>query len=913
MLLRILTPMTLPSLSMATRGALLGRCIVALTASMALTTSGLADTETAQDGLESVEVVAQRPPSNADFGASPLTVIDGETLAKSGAATLDEYLQRLPMFGFQGVNQNQNTGGYGVSFVDLRNLNFNRTLVLIDGRRVVLSGIKTDEAVDLANIPATLIDKIEIMPYGSAPAYGADAVAGVVNIVLKRDVTGFTWQAGSGVSTYGDAGDHSLSATYGTRWQGGQTLVSATWMHTDPLPQSARGWAQDPIENAAFGANGALILTRGSAATLAGHPVFAGAVSTQPMDGYDTADASYLRGGLQRATFNVVSDQEVTHAAKLFADLSYSDKVSKTQLPPQMLGLYGTDKNPDGFVIPAANPFNPYGQEVTLQRVLAEVGNLQTRSENQVVRIVVGIDGTVFSDTAWSLSVNHGESRSAYRTDNAVNLTRVLQTVSTDPAECPSSQGCVPADYFGSGSLTPAAADYIRYTDATRSEYLETEIQGSVSQELRVLPDVSWDLKLGAEYRREYGETVPSAVVLAGDQASPDSAPTSGGYSSREIFLKIDAPLLEDHAWSKSLALDTSSRYVSTTVFGDFAVWQVNGSWVPINDLRFRMGLGTARRVPAITEAFGGSTATALEVTDPCDGVNGLLSNPTVAANCRGLGLTSAFRQASALIAVDNGGNPNLKPESSRNLNAGAEMTPPFISHLTLDADYYRIRIRNAIDSLSDYDPSYIPDACFTSANLSSPLCRMITRTPTGPSAGQISQIQAPDANIGAIDTDGIDAGAHYRIDFGAARILHVDWTATLLLDYRVQETPTGAYIQEAGTFPNLASAGSLTRTRGFLATAYDAGPWTWEWSLRYIGPARVLGEDSSSPFARAPGIFYHDLSVELRSRGVDLALGMDNVANQKPPTLIDGVTNTNPNTYDVVGRYVYLRASGRW
>jgi outer membrane receptor protein involved in Fe transport len=430
---------------------------------------------------------------------------------------------------------------------------------------------------------------------------------------------------------------------------------------------------------------------------------------------------------------------------------------------------------------------------------------------------------------------------------------------------------------------------------------------------MRVLTQVPWDLALGAEYRHEYGETIPSAVVLAGDQAGPDSAPTSGGYSSREIFLKLAAPLLEDTAGSKSLALDASSRYVSTTLFGGFTVWQVNASWIPVHDLRFRLGFGTARRVPAITEAFGGTTATALEVTDPCNGVNGLLSNPTVAANCRALGLAPTFRQASTLIAVDNGGNPDLKPEASRNLNAGVEITPPFIGTLTLDADYYRIRVRNAIDSLSDYDPSYIPDTCFTSANLSSPLCRMITRTPSGPSAGQISQIRAPDANIGAIDTEGIDAAAHYRIELGDTRRLKFDWSATLLLDYRVQETPTSGYLQEAGTFPNLASAGSLTRTRALLATAYDTGAWTWSWTLRYIGAAKVLGDDSSAPFAGAPGIFYHDTSVEWRSRHVDLVLGIDNVANQKPPTLIDGVTNTNPNTYDVVGRYAYLRVSGRW
>ena len=154
------------------------------------------DTDT--DVLDTIKVIGSPVliPAVSGSASASAIVVDGQAIARSGAATLDEYLQRLPMFGSQGVNQNQNQGGYGVSFVDLRNLNFNRTLVLIDGRRVVLSGITTDEAVDVANIPPALVERIEVMPYGSQPRYGADAVAGVVNIVLKHDLTGLQVSAG---------------------------------------------------------------------------------------------------------------------------------------------------------------------------------------------------------------------------------------------------------------------------------------------------------------------------------------------------------------------------------------------------------------------------------------------------------------------------------------------------------------------------------------------------------------------------------------------------------------------------------------------------------------------------------------------------------------------------------------------
>jgi outer membrane receptor protein involved in Fe transport len=861
--------------------------------------------------LDTIDVVASRLDTPA-ADIAPTIAIEGDAIARSGASTLDDYLKRLPAFGFQGVNQSQNDGGYGVSFLDLRNLNFNRTLVLIDGRRVVLSGIKTDEAVDVANIPASLVDRIEVLPDGSAPRYGADAVAGVVNIILKHDLTGLELSAGGAVSSVGDGAGGDVSATYGKDFDRGNVTVVATWMRREPILQADRSWARDPIDSASFAADGDLQLARGSAATLSGHPVFAGAAGTPVTNGYDTSSASDLRGGLHRATLNVIARHDVGDGVAAFTELSYSDKVSATLLPPQMLGLAGTDKNSDGFVIPAANPFNPYGQAVTWQRVLAEVGDQATRSDNQVLRAVLGLEGTLFTDTAWSVSVNHGESRTAYATYNSVNLTRALQTVSADPSDCPASQGCVVGDYFGAGSLSAAAADYIRYTDTTKSAYLETEVQAQLRRPLHLLPGEPGQLTLGAEYRHEYGRTTPSAVTLAGDQSGADSAPTAGGYASREVFVDAELPLLEDRAFARMLRAAASARYVSTDLFGGFTVWQFDAEWAPRQDLHLRAGIGTARRVPAITEAFGGSTASPTDVTDPCDATNGLVSNLVVSANCRAVGLTGAFRQNSALLEVANGGDPHLKPEASRNFNAGLVFTPGGVSALRLSADYYRIDVHDAIDSLADANPNYIPDQCYASVNLSSPLCALITRTPSGPSAGQISRIDAPDQNIGAIETDGIDFGMTYRRPLGAGT-LRLDWQSTLLLDYAVQETPGSPFIQEAGTFPNVSTAGSLARRRSLLTTGYDRGPWTVEWSVQFLGGARVLGALPNTPFDSVPTIVYHDVGVEWRRAPFSVRLGVDNLSNQRPPTLIDGVTNTNVATYDVVGRSFYVHASAKW
>jgi outer membrane receptor protein involved in Fe transport len=260
-----------------------------------------------------------------------------------------------------------------------------------------------------------------------------------------------------------------------------------------------------------------------------------------------------------------------------------------------------------------------------------------------------------------------------------------------------------------------------------------------------------------------------------------------------------------------------------------------------------------------------------------------------------------------------------LKPEAARNLNAGLVFTPGGAGGsggggaLRVTADYYRINVHDAIDSLTDANPDYIPDQCYTSVNLSSLLCALITRTPAGPSAGQISRITAPDQNIGAIDTDGIDLGTTYQMPLRFGGKVRFDWQSTVLLDYRVQETPGSAFIQEAGTFPNLTSAGSLTRWRSLLTTGYDRSAWTVEWTMQLLGGARVLGEPANTPFSTAPALVYHDISVEWRGAPLTVAVGVDNLFNRQPPTLIDGVTNTNTNTFDVIGRSFYVHAVARW
>jgi iron complex outermembrane receptor protein len=843
------------------------------------------------------------------------TVLDSGAIATSGVSSLGSLLDQLPAFGSQGVNGAQNDGGFGAYFVDLRNLNFDRTLVLVDGKRFVLSGIQTDEAVDLNNIPLGFIDHVEILRDGAQPQYAADAVAGVVNIVLKDQTEGVRLDAYGGAAGAGDGGTADISLTGGHGFGTGHVSFGLDGLQRDPVVQSGRSWSADPIASATAAAGGT-DLTFGSPATLGGHAVGTdvnavlgrGGVARpySAGDNFNFAPDRYLQGGLQRASAYVDADTSLSDTVSADIEVLVTDRRATTLQPPQTLGLTGTAKHPDGFGIPASDTFNPFGAQVTLERVAGEAGAQQTVTSGPVWRVLGGLQG-VLGTWSWSLSVDHGQSVSHYVTGNEINLTRALQTAGN--GACAASSGCVEADWFGPGSLSQAALDYITYTGSSRSLYRETVALGSLSGPVWHFPAGAVKLNLGAEARDEAGSTTVDRVTGAGDQAGNDAAPTSGGYQTYEGFAALTVPLLRDVAGAKRLDLNFAARATETSRYGGFPTWRGVLDYVPLQGVHLRASSGTARRPPAISEAFGGITAAQLPVGDPCDAANGLRGNRMVNANCLAQGLGEGFAQASPLVQVESGGNPHLRPEQSENEEIGITLDPPAWDWLSASVDWYHYRIRDAIDSLEDTDPNLIPDLCYESPNLSSPLCRFITRIGGGGNAGQISNILGLDENVGTIKEDGVEFGLTLRQQRSRLGNFSLDWQTNWLLDYRLHDVGEAGFTQYAGTIPGLSGAGSYARVRSRVTAGWDFAGWNAEWTGRYMSGARVLG-DAGEPFSKAPGILYQDIEVSRRFGAMTAMAGVDNLADQRPPVLIDGETNTNTSTYDVIGRFIWARLS---
>ncbi len=856
---------------------------------------------------EDITVTAQ-PASRSPSGT---VLLGADAIARSGDATLGQLLDQLPAFGSQGVSGAQNDGGYGEYFVDLRNLNFDRTLVLVDGKRFVLSGIQTDEAVDLNDIPAAFVDHIEVLRDGSQPQYAADAVAGVVNVVLKDQVDGVHLDAYGAGATAGGAGNADVSLLGGHAFASGHLAFGADIFSRDPVLQDTRGWAADPI--ASVGGGQTLF---GSTAALGGHAVGEGVDAlalgggasrayNPAADEFNPAPYRYLQGGLQRATAYVDADAQLADTLTADVELLFTDRRATTLDPPQTLGLNGTQKNPDGLVIPGGASGDPFGVPVTLERVVGEAGAQRTVTGGPVWRVLGGLQG-VLGDWSWSLSFDHGQSLSHYTVEDEIDLTRALRTVGALP--CLAAQGCVPADWFGPGSLSPQALAYVAYTGRSQSSYAETVGQARLDGEVLALPGGQARLTLGGELRSEFGSTTVPAVTALGDQAGPDAAPTAGGYDTYEAYATLALPLLRGLWAARRLDVSLAARETVTSRYGTFPTLRAVLEYTPVAGLRLRAVSGTARRPPAISEAFGGIAASEQPVADPCDARSGLRANPVVAANCTRQGLGAGFTQASPLIEVESGGNPHLRPERSENEMLGVTLAPPALPFLSATVDWYHYRIRDAIDSLEDSDPDLVPDSCYESAHLGSPLCSLITRIGGG-NAGQIGSILGLDENVGTIKTDGLEFGVTVNTELRAGLRLKLDWQTNWLLDFRLHDTGQAGFTQYAGTFPGLSAGGSYARVRSRATADVERGAWSAQWTGRFISGSRVLG-GAGEPYGASEGVLYQDLEITRLAGGVTAMLGVDNLLDVRPPTLIDGLTNTSTPTYDVVGRLVFGRVS---
>ena len=933
-----------------TRNSVLGMAVA--TASMASTCGAWA----AEEQLEEVLVTGSRIARSGYTMPTPTTVLNSEDIETSGVTNIADLVRELPALGL-GISDNIDAtlnGTVGVNLLDLRGLGGNRTLVLVDGKRQV-SNVAGSSQVDINTIPTALVERVEVITGGASAIYGADAVTGVVNFVMKDDFEGVQVDATTGAYDEGDGENNNISITAGTNFNNGKGNIwgSFTFDDTSQIKGSDRERIRrqtlfvanpDPAGTAArvlvddfrifvasrsgiiFSPTGALppfsfafdeagnMVPYNPGQILSGGGAIGG-------DGLNLTSSVQLQPSTERTLFNAGGHYDLSDDTR-FTVSAKSSRIEGTGFGQAIANVGDLFIATDNAFLPAdlAAGLAAGGHPgVLLFRYNEDLGNVTSFLDSDSYNLSLGLEGKVFSDFDYEVYYQYGRSESETGSRNVQNIARFQAAadavrdasgniVCRNPAA--RAAGCVPINLIGFNRMSPEARNYVNTTlttDNTQQLYLAG---GHISGDLLELPAGNLGVALGVEWRRETSRSIPEEEALDGSTIFSNSAIVTGAYDVMEVFAEARLPLLANKPFAQELNVEAAVRFSDYSTVGRTTTWKFGGDWVPVEDVRFRTTYSRASRAPNIEELFSPAEPGQQFVNDPCDTNNrGLGETPQQRdANCTALGLGPDFMSEASFRSVNVvvSGNDQLDEEVAKTTTAGIVVTPSALPGLSFSADWWDVSIEDAIDSL---DASALMAGCVDFAG-NPELCALVQRDAT---TGQIQGISVTQLNLASFDARGVDIAAAYEVnlsdDWGIgtnAGMLSFDLVGTFLsqLDFLLSENDPTGILREAGT--------RATPKRMLnLDIGYHWGALSANWSSRYVGKSRngVVRTDAD-PFYSNSEIF-HDLyvSYELKE-GITGFIGVNNVLDNEPPRTI---SFQQAGHYDTKGRYFYAGVSARF
>lgn len=904
--------------------------------------------------LEGVTVTGSRIRRVDVETANPVVTVDRTQIAASGKATLGDIVQELPSIAGNATNANTNNGGgTGAATISLRGMGDKRTLILVNGVRLAYN--------DVNSIPANMIDRVEVLSDGASAIYGSDAIGGVVNFILRDKFDGVQLSGDFGESSHSDGFRRHFSLTAGHTGQRGSIVAGIDHQSLDAVSASARAFSHDALNLS----NGQVIVS-GSSATPVGsitlprsvagqigcgsrvslNPGVGGTTSLNDYHCYTNADTYNYQGDnilqtpQQRDSVFVLGKYKLTDAIEAYANLYYTKTESDSQIAPVPVFANG-----DNFVVSAQSYYNPFGVNFGTDRVTGNsYGDFNTRFttlgyrtytyKTYNLQFTPGLRGN-FGDSSWQwdANVNYGKVRQKSVNNGFLDYAALQQGVgpsfldgNTGKVTCGTPgnpiANCTPINIFNVNDPTTIAAlrDIQRNPTAT-NDYIVKQFEANANGNLFTLPAGEVSLATGVSYRKE--STTSWADPLAVGDANGlcgvvefCTTVLSGSFNVKEAYAEALVPLLADKPWAQALNVTIGSRYSDYSTAGSNTSSKLALEWRPIQNLLLRGTVSQVFRAPNINELYSGIANDTPTVNDPCNFYTG-----GHASACANVPTDGSYQQANPQIAAKTSGavaaGSQLKPEQGKSFDYGVVYDPQWLPGLSLSADVWRINLNDTITAIS---AQTVLNQCY--ANASSPFCGFIHRFDTG----NINYVAEPTVNLGALSTKGVDGTVAYRFDetrFGrfAARL-----DATYVARYDVNPDPadpTAVTIHNAGKYTY--AYGNFPRWRGLATLNWTHGPWSASWRIRYIGRTQVGSEDAEQQLSadlsipavvRKVGAYaYHNVQAgyDIAAWHTRLDMGIDNLSDKQPPLLYqNNVTNSNTDvaTYDVMGRYYWLRAT---
>ncbi len=888
------------------------------------------------EAIEEVVVTGSRIARDEFSSSSPISSFDSEELKMSGVASIDEFLKDVPAFtGYQLGTSTNNGSETGQKKIDMRGLGFNRTLVLVNGRRMIGDSYR-DGAVDLNNIPDAMVERVEVLKDGASTIYGSDALAGVVNFILKDDFEGVEINAdyGAGMED-GQAKNDGISILAGVAGDRGNMVLSFGYSNQDTMIQDERDFAKGALWSihqgdgtfaleAGGSSNGRTVrVPEGVAGFEEGSYVVDNGV-VRPFSGadlYDYGSVNALVTPNERWQFGGLGKIEISDNVEGYFEGLYTRRKSSYLLAPDasfQTALVQTPNNGEQWndFVPENNPYNPFGADVRVNRRFVESGGRLFAATSDTYRLVGGFNGSLFNDQLmWDASYTYAENEMVEETLNYGRFDN--WAIAVDPIACAANAQCAAA-----GVLNP----FSEYGDITSEQmaFLTTgglkDLYGStlemfalnLSGDLFELPGGTAGWAVGYEHRRENGYFRGDEFKSSGLTTSGASDAMAGGFKVDEFYGELYFPVMENFSTNASMRYsDYDNSAGSSTTF------KVGGDWAVTDDLRMRATYATGFRAPNIAELTLPAQSNFPVTISLCEFADRALAageiSQTVHDNCTAMGIPTGddgeygfpWQSTTTATAPVVGVDPELEPETSKSINMGFVYAPSFMEGLQVSVDYWKIEVEDVI-AVPDVNDLY--RSCMNSVNLSSAACGAFTYGPHNLDEFSIfpGNAEVVLGNLGKLTSEGWDFDVVYNgeVDFLGASGYTLSWTATKHESYE-REYPTTGSIELVGT---AGAAEIFPEWRmQFGASLYGAN-WSVNYKARYIDETEDrLRSSLLSADNVAEAITYHDIVGSYTWNNVTLTAGINNLTDEEPPYFHTAFNaNTEPGTYDVIGRRLF-------
>jgi iron complex outermembrane recepter protein len=926
------------------------------------------DSEAETDSVEKIAVTGSRIRSANLNSTSPLQSFDAGDIDASGIANIQELLLDNPTFGTPAIsrtNSNFSTASAGIATVDLRNLGTARTLVLMNGRRFV-SGQPGEMAVDLNTIPAQFIDRVEILTGGASSVYGSDAVAGVVNLILKDDFEGVEFESQYGQSAEGDDEERQFSITTGITSGDDRGHLMMHLGYTDQGGVFSRDRERSSVDQISkiFFTEQASDIFEPVRPFFSSYPpqgrFDAGGVrytfdsnnnlqegfstngnGTIGPDGFNRNNYRTIAIPTERYLFAMKGAYDLSDNHSVFFEGNYAASQTVTQLEPFPFasndiyadGAVPLEFNVNGTVL--ANPFVPDDilnsatdnngdglRELDFfAKRLLDVANRGNTADRDTYRFTLGFEGEIFDDWYYDVYYVYGQTKESQVSSGQVNvqnfryaLEAVTDTLDldddgvTDEAICVDATarafGCVPINIYGFNSISPEAAAYVNAPGLLSSFISQEIVGGNISGDVLDLPAGPIGVAVGFEYREETSRDEFDALQQAGLNAGNAIPATKGSFDVSEFYIETNVPIIDGLNGRAAYRASDYSTVGSTSSWNVGLDWQIN-DWV-----RLRAIEAESTRAPNINELFSPPSQTfPTGLNDPCNGVSAS-DTGTLAERCLADPGVAANIAANGVFTLNQSDLQGISGFNRGNSGLKEEVGKSTTIGLVITPQGMLEDFGLTIDYFDiEIEDAIVPtprqfilDQCYEG---DTSFCQFITRRATSlgtNSAGSLEFIDSADSNSGGEMNEGIDLTLSYSGDVGPGR-LNSRFAYTYVIEGSVIPLPGAAEDPYVGEL-------GASEHRANLNVSYDWDAWSVNVGATYIGEAS-FDDQFLAGFDIAPGSVGVDAEIYVDTQvtyqltdDISLYAGVDNLFDPEPPAILTGIPGNSTGTETDAGTY---------